>query len=153
MDRYGWLKAITQFSNVCGASRVNNKILFFGVHDSHFNDGTLIQMMYRNIQPFGLKSGNSTNKYPNDNWPNGKLKSLYNLAKSVWMLKYGATKFSPRHMNSVFIESWDYFNMSDRNIIRDSFAKKRLLPLSSTNLTTNTQACAASVQVSYVAKA
>ena len=44
MDRYEWLKAITQFSNVCGASPVNNHILFFNVHDSHFDNRALTQI-------------------------------------------------------------------------------------------------------------
>ena len=101
MDRDGWLKSTTQFSNVCGASPVNNQILFFDGHGSHFDDGALRQMMYKNIQPFVLKSGDSINNQPNDNGPNAKLKSLYNVAKSAWMLEYGTTKFSRHLMNSV----------------------------------------------------
>ena len=67
-----------------------------------------------------------------------ELKSLYNVAKSVWMLKYGTTKFLPHRMNSVLVEAWDDFKMSAGNIIRDRFAKKNPLPLSLPNLTTNT---------------
>ena len=74
MDRYGWLKYITQLSNICGASLVNNHILFFDGHGSHFDNGTLIKMMCKNIQPFVLKSGNSINDQPNDNGPNAKLR-------------------------------------------------------------------------------
>ena len=55
IDRYGWLKAMTQFSNLCGDSPVNNYILFFDGHDSHFNDGSIRKMMYKNIQPFFSK--------------------------------------------------------------------------------------------------
>ena len=69
MDIYGWLKAMNQFSNVCGASPVNdqinplfnNKILLFDGNDSHFDDRALRHMECQNIQPFVLKSGNSTN--------------------------------------------------------------------------------------------
>ena len=89
MDGYGWLKSMTQFSNLCGASPVNNQILLFGGHGSHFNNSTLRQMLCRNIQPFVLKAGNSINDQPNDNGPNVKMKSLYNMAKAAWMLKYG----------------------------------------------------------------
>ena len=64
MDRDGWLKAMTQFSNICGASPVNNQILFFDGHDSHFDDRSLTQMQSKNIQPFILKAGDSINDQP-----------------------------------------------------------------------------------------
>ena len=62
------------------------------------------------------------------------------------MLKYGTTKFSPHHMKSVLVEKLDAFKMSDGNTIRDSFSKTKLLSLSPTNLKTNNQACAVSIQ-------
>ena len=37
MDRDGLLKAMTQLSNICGASPFNNQILFFDEHNSHFD--------------------------------------------------------------------------------------------------------------------
>ena len=61
MDRDGWLKAMTQFSNICGASPVNNQIIFFDGHDSHFDDRALTQMQSKNIQPFTPKSCDSIN--------------------------------------------------------------------------------------------
>ena len=76
MDRDGWLKATTQFSNIYGASPVNNQILFFDGHDSHFDDRALTQTQRKNIQPFILKAGESINSQPNDNRPNSKLKAL-----------------------------------------------------------------------------
>ena len=100
MYRYGWLKAMTQFSNICGASPVINQILFFGGNDSHFDDRSLKQMQSKNIQSFILKAGDSINNQPNDNGPNSKLKALYNTPKAKWMLKYGTTRFQPHHMNS-----------------------------------------------------
>ena len=103
MDIDGWLKAMTQFSNVCGASPVNNHILFFDVHDSHFGCGALRKIVYKKVQPFVLESGDSINYHPNDNGPNAKLKSLYNVANSRWVMKYGVKRFSPHHMNSVFV--------------------------------------------------
>ena len=105
--------------------------------------------MCKNIQPFVLKSGNSINDQPYDNGPNAKLNYIYNVAKSVWMLKYGEKKFSPHHMKSVLVEPWDSLNMSAGNVIRDRFEKKKLLPLSPTNLTTNTQVYDASTQVPH----
>ena len=146
MDRDGWLKAMTQFSNICGASPVNNQILFFGGHDSHFDDRSLTKMQSKNIQLFVLKSGDSINDQPNDNGPNSKLKSLYNVLKAKWMLKYGTTRFQTHHINSVLFETWEAFTVSSGNIIRGSFAKTNLLPFSPPNTITNTQACIASVQ-------
>ena len=96
-------------------------------------------MVCRNIQPFVLKPGDSINGQPNDNVSNTKMNSLYNVAKSAWILKYGTTKFSPHHMNAVLVEAWDAFNISSGNIIRDNFAKTKLPPLIPPNLTTTTQ--------------
>ena len=45
MEGEGWLKAMNQFSNVCGDSPVNNHILLFDWHNIHFDDGELSQMM------------------------------------------------------------------------------------------------------------
>ena len=55
MDRDGWLKAVTQFSNICGASPVKNYILLFGEHYSHFNDRALIQTQRKKSIPSYLK--------------------------------------------------------------------------------------------------
>ena len=93
------------------------------------------------------------NNQPNDNGPNSKMKSIYNVTKSAWIMNYGTTKFSPHHMNFVLVEAWDDFRMSYGNTIRQIFATKKLLPLRPPNLTTNTQVCAASIQVSSGAKA
>ena len=62
MDRDGWLKAMVKFSNICGASPVNNQIIFFDGHDSHFGDRDLTQMQSKKIQPFVLKAGDSINE-------------------------------------------------------------------------------------------
>ena len=97
-------------------------------HDSHFGDGALRKMMCKNIQPFVLKSGNYINSQPIDNVPNAKLKSIYNVVKSMCMLKCGTKRFSPHHMNSILVEAWDSFKISSGNIIRDSFAKTKLPP-------------------------
>ena len=140
---------MSQFSNVCGASPVNNQILLFDGHSSHFDGSALRHMMCKKIQPFVLKEGDTINGHPNDNGPNSKLKSLLNAAKNAWMLKYGTKMFLPHHRNSVLVEAWDSFKVSAGNIIRDSFAKTMILPLIPTNLTTNTQACTASIQVSF----
>ena len=77
MDRGGWLKAATQFSDICGASPSKNQILFLNVHDGHFYKRSLIQMKSENIQPLIIKAGESINDHTNDHGPNSKLKALY----------------------------------------------------------------------------
>ena len=148
MDRYGWLKVMTQFSNIYGASPVNNQILFFNGHDSHFGDRSLTQTQRKNIHPFILKSCDSINCQPNGNRTNSKLKAFYNIVMDKWMMKYGTTRFQPHHMNSVLVEIWEFFTVSAGNIVREIFAKTNLLPLMPPNMITNTQACVASIQTS-----
>ena len=125
---------MTQFSNICSASPVNNQILFFNGHGSNLGDHSLTQRQIKNFQPFILKAGDSINDQPNDNTPNLTLKSLYNITKAEWMLKYGITRFQPHHMSYVLVEAWDALKVSYGNIIVDSFAKTRLLPLSPPNI-------------------
>ena len=55
MDRYGWRKVMTQFSNIYGASPVNNQIIFFNGHDSHFNDWYPKIMQRKTSRPSYLK--------------------------------------------------------------------------------------------------
>ena len=139
---------MTQLSNICGASSVNNQILYFNGHDSNFGDHSLTQIQSKNFQPFILKAGDSINDQPNDNTPNSTLKSPYNITKAEWMLKYGIIRFQPHHMSYVLVEAWDAFKVSYGNIIVDRFAKTHLPPLSPHNMITNTQAMVASVQTS-----
>ena len=84
--------------------------------------------MCKKIQPFVLKAGDSTNDHPNDNGPNSKLESLYNVVKSNFLHRDGTAKFSPHHMKSVLVEAWDVFKVSAGNIIRENFAKSMLPP-------------------------
>ena len=70
-----WLKSITQSSNLCGASPVNNQIILFYGNDSHFGDSALIHMEHQNIQPLVMKLGDSVNDQINDYGFNSKLKS------------------------------------------------------------------------------
>ena len=77
---------MTQFSNICGASSVNNHILSFDGNDSHFGNRALTRMQSKNIQPFILKAGDSINNQPNDNGPNSTLKAIYNRLKAVYPL-------------------------------------------------------------------
>ena len=113
MYRYGWLKSITQFSNIFGAFPVNNKIILFYNHDIHFDERVITNMEHQNIQPFIMKSGDSVNYQPNDNVPNYKLKYHKNEVKSTWILKYGTKKFLHHYMNYILVEAWYIFMVSD----------------------------------------
>ena len=63
-------------------------------------------MQRKDIHTFILKAGDSINNQPNDNWHNSKLKSLYNVSRDKWMLKYGNTRFQPHLMNYVLVKTW-----------------------------------------------
>ena len=76
MDRDRWLKAMTQLSNICGASPVKSQAIFFGGHDSYFSDRALTKTQRKNIQTFILKVGDSINDQNIDNGSNSKLKAL-----------------------------------------------------------------------------
>ena len=84
---------MTKFSNTCGASPVNNQILFFSGHNIQFNNCALTQMQRENIQIFILKAVESINDQPTDNGHNSELKAIYNILKDKWILKYGTTRF------------------------------------------------------------
>ena len=58
MDRDGWIQSMAKFSNICGAFPVNNQIIFFDGHESHFNKRAPRQTECINIQTFVLKAGN-----------------------------------------------------------------------------------------------
>ena len=103
---------MTQFSNICGASPVNNQILFFDGNDSNFGNNSLTQIQSKNFQPFILKVGDSINDQPNDNTPNLTLKSPYNITKAEWVLKYGTKRIQPHHMSYVLVEAWDALKVS-----------------------------------------
>ena len=75
MDRYGWLKYMNQFYNICVASPVNNQISFFDGHVIHFNDRVLMHVDHQKIQPSALKANNYGNYQINDNGLNYKPKS------------------------------------------------------------------------------
>ena len=91
MDRYGWIKYMTQLSNICNAYPFNNQIIFFDGNEIHFDDSALIHTI------FALKAGEPVNYQPNDNGANKKLNYYYNELKSAWILKYGTKKFTSQY--------------------------------------------------------
>ena len=74
---------MTQLSNVCGTSHVNNQIILCDLHYIRFNYRALMHMECQNIQPFILKVSYSVNEQPNDNGHNPKLNYIYNEVKSA----------------------------------------------------------------------
>ena len=106
MYRDGWINTTTQLYNICGASPVNNQIIFFDGHNIHFDDRNLPQTQRKNIHLFILKAGDYTNNHTYLNGPNSKLKTLYIISKAKWMLKYSTTRFQPHHINYDLVETW-----------------------------------------------
>ena len=106
---------------------------FFNGHGIHLDDRALGQMKCRNIQIFVLKGGNSTNYQTNDNGSNTKLDPLYNDMKAAWILNYGTKEILPQHINSILVEAWYAFKVSDGNNIMGGFVKKFAPPSSLPN--------------------
>ena len=123
MDRYRWLKATTQLFTICGASTINNQIIFFDGYGSHFYNHAVHYKEDQNIQPLFLKRGDYENNQLNDNVLNAKLMSHYNDTKASWMLKYVTKNILPHHMKSIFLEAWDTFKVFSSNTIRGIFVK------------------------------
>ena len=70
----------------------------------------------------------------------------------MWMLKYGTARMLPHHINHILVKAWDAFKVSSGKFLRGRFVKTKLRSLAPTDLTTNNQACAASVQVTSGSK-
>ena len=147
VDRDGWLKAVPQFYNICCASPVNNQILFFYGHDSHFDDRALTQMQREKTSPSYLKWVTPSTNIPVTTGltKNLRLSISTKHLKVKWMLKYGTSRFQHHHMNSILVKTWEVFTLSTGNIIMDSFSKTHQLSLNPPNIRTNTQACVSSI--------
>ena len=130
MNRGGQMKAMSLFSRTCGASKINPQVLLFDVHDSHFDDRSTHLLWSQNTPPFILKSGDSTNDYPNDNGPNLNLKKYYGIAKLKWQRQHGTMKFTPTHTSSVIVDIWHSFQQKPASVIIEAFKKTKLLSLS-----------------------
>ena len=82
MDRDGWLKAMNELFNICGAYPVKNKILFFDGNNNHFDYRSLTQIQKKHPALHTFKTSDYINDHPNYNGPNSKLKSLHKVLKS-----------------------------------------------------------------------
>ena len=78
------------------------------------------------------------------------MKFLYNGIKAFWIMNCGGDNFSPHHMNPLLVEAWDAFKVYYRKTIGDKISKKKLLPPSLPDITTNSEAYVSSIEVSYV---
>ena len=146
MDRDVWMKAISLFSRTCGYSKLNPQVLFFDVHDSHFNDRVTHLLRSHHVSPFILKAGDSKNDQPNDNGPNLKLKINYSLAKVKWQRQHGTMIFTASHMNYVLVEMWHLFQQQSYSVKNDE-KKTKLPPLAPPDHNTNAQAYLAATQM------
>ena len=98
---------ISHFSIIYGTSHLNNKILFYGGHVSHFEDNYIKNIRGGYIHPLVLKDGYYGNNKPNKNGPDGKVKKLYNKAKDNWHQYFRTMKSNPSHMDYILVSAWD----------------------------------------------
>ena len=83
---------------------------------------------------------------PNDNVLKMKLKNFYGNEIIKWMIHHGTLKFTPPHMNSVLVETWEDFKPSSATITQKYFKKTNFPPLYPTYIATNHKACIAGTQ-------
>ena len=94
---------------------VKGFILFMDGYGGHFSKAALDFLKANGVYVCFLRSQNSEMDQPNDNGPNGKLKSLYNQALAQWRAEFvdrNTNPFRPRHFNEVFCRAWDLFTRS-----------------------------------------
>ena len=82
------------------------------------------------IHYFILKAGDSVHEHPNNNGPKIKINNLYGNAGMTWMRNHGNLKFTPPHLNSVTVETWEAFKLLYDKNIQKYFNETLLLPLS-----------------------
>ena len=103
--RDGWLKAMTQLSNIFCASPFNNHILLFDGHESHFDDDALRQMMCKNIQRFVQNQANPSTTSPMiiaqiSNWI---LSTTWKRVRGCWSMErksFQLTTWTPYWLNN-----------------------------------------------------
>ena len=108
---------------MCCYYPLNPQVLFYDGHGSHFDDRALDILRRNNIQSFILKVGDSVHDQPHNNVPNMKFKNLYNNVRMNWIKHHGTLKFTPTHINSVLVETWEAFKLSSTTITHKYFKK------------------------------
>jgi len=81
-------------------------------YDGHFNGPTMEYALKNMIQPFVLRSQNSTKDQVNDNGPNRRLKAIFATYLQKWISKYPGVAFNAQWFNLVFSEAWKEFATS-----------------------------------------
>ena len=137
---------MSYFAYVCCYSYLNPQVIFYDVHDRHFEDRALDILRKHNIQSVIIKAGDSVHYHPNHNNPNMKLKNFYANAIMNWKIYHKTLKFTPAHMNSTLVSTWEDFKLSSAKITQNNFKKKNILPLIPPYIDTNHQACLAGNQ-------
>ena len=109
-------------------------MLFYDVHDIHFDDRALDIIRKHSIQYFILKSGDYVHDQPNHNGTNMKINSFYGNSRINWMRHHETLEFTPAHINYILVETWEAFKLSSKTITQKYFNKTHLLLLSSQNI-------------------
>ena len=110
------------FAFTCFYYPLKLQVIFYDDHDIHFDDRALYILRRHHIQSFILKESDSIHDHPNNNDPNTNLNNFYGNARMNWIRKHGTLKFTLPYMNSVLVETWEYFkyhpHQSPRKISR-----------------------------------
>ena len=96
MDRDKWPKDTRHFRDPLGATTWNHQVIFFDEHESHYDSESFDIMIYKFIQTFILKAGDSKNDHPNENGSNVVIKWVYNQKiisgeKGLWQKSFTST--------------------------------------------------------------
>ena len=117
------------FKAVCGANKLNPHVLFYDIHENHFEDRAIHILRSNHIKPFVLNMGDSGNDQPNDNGPKLKLKGICRQERMNWQRHHGTLKFTNAHMNNVLVETWRAFQISSSPAIINYFKKTNLVTI------------------------
>ena len=129
MDRYGCMKSMIHFKTFCGANKINPRVLFYDVHESHFDNKTIHILWFNHIKPFLLKVGDSGNDQSNNNGPKLKLKGICWQEIINWQRHHGTLKFKNTHMDAILVDIWIYFQLSSTHVISNAFRGTNIAPL------------------------
>ena len=77
MDYDGCHKFTAHFASMCCSSPLNSQVLFYGGHDSHFDNRALYILFRHNVHSFIIKAGYYMHDQPNNDGPNTKLNNSY----------------------------------------------------------------------------
>ena len=66
----GWLKLMFHFSSICCSSPLKPQVLFYDIHNSHFDGMALDILWYHYMKSFILNSGEYVHGQLSSNGPN-----------------------------------------------------------------------------------